>query len=205
MKNSKYKAILSDLGNVLVNFDHKIAVRKILQYTAKNEEDIYNLFFDSGLTSLYERGKLSPEEFFDRVKDDLGLDIRQEDFFDIWNNIFFEVPLNIKIHTLLRKVKGECKLIMLSNINKTHFEFLKDRYSIFKDFDKLVLSYEVGFRKPAPEIYDAAVEKAGVPRDKVFYIDDRRDLVEAAAKLGIKGVAFTGEEAFLEAEREILG
>ena len=64
----KYDVILCDLGNVLINFDHKIAVRKILRYTPKNEEEIYGLFFDSPFTELYEEGKVGPAEFFRRVK-----------------------------------------------------------------------------------------------------------------------------------------
>jgi putative hydrolase of the HAD superfamily len=75
---------------------------------------------------------------------------------------------------------------------------------IFKEFDKLILSYEVGFRKPAPEIYDAALKAVGVDKSKAFYIDDRADLINAASKLGIKGMALDGEEAFKRIGSEIL-
>lgn len=203
MKQNGYDAIICDLGNVLVNFDHRIAVRKILENTPKKEEDIYNLFFDSGLTELYEEGKITPEDFFSRVKETLELKIDYNTFMPIWNEIFFEAPLNKKMQAFLRKIKPRYKLIMLSNLNKTHFEFLNKKMDIFKEFDSLILSYEVGFRKPAPQIYNAALESVKTVPEKVFYIDDRKDLVKAASMLGIKGIVFNGESAFKEVEKEL--
>jgi glucose-1-phosphatase len=204
MAGDKYDLVLSDLGNVLINFDHRIAVKKILEYTPKKEADIYQLFFDSGITKDYEEGKISSSDFFKRVKDSLKLDMDYETFLPIWNNIFFETPLNKKMQELLKKIKSKCKIVMISNINETHYEFLKDRMPIFKEFDNLILSYEVGFRKPAPEIYYAALKSVGVKPAGVFYVDDRADLIEAGRNLGIKGIALTSEDAFQEIEKELL-
>jgi len=196
MTKDKYEAIFCDLGNVLINFDHRIAVKKILANTRKNEHDIYQLFFDSGLTKDYEEGKISSSDFFKKVRDSLELDMGNEKLLPIWNDIFFEGPLNKKIQAFLGEAKEKYKLVMISNINETHWEFLKNRVPVFSKFDKLILSYEVGFRKPAKEIYDAALKSANAVPSKAFYIDDRKDLIEAASKFGIKGVAFEGEEAF---------
>jgi len=202
---NKYDAIFCDLGNVLVNFDHRIAVKKILDRTGKNQEDIYQLFFDSGLTKLYEEGKVSSSDFFQKVKDSLGLGVGMEEFFAIWDDIFFETPLNLKIQNFLRGVKGKYKLAMISNINENHFGFLRKKMSIFEEFDKLILSYEVGFRKPAREIYNAALKALDTRPEKVFYIDDRADLIKAASGYGINGVTFDGEEAFEKITQELSG
>ena len=202
---TKYDCLICDLGNVLVNFDHRIAVKKIMQYTPKSEEDIYNLFFDSGITELYEEGKISSGEFFNRVRDALKLDMNSDGFFPVWNDIFFETGLNLRLRDLLRKIRPRYKLVMLSNLNMTHFEFLrKSMDKVFKEFHKLVLSYEVGFRKPAPEIYKVALDFAKTSPERALYIDDRRDLIDAAAGLGIKGVVFDGERAFDCIRRELL-
>jgi HAD superfamily hydrolase (TIGR01509 family) len=67
----------------------------------------------------------------------------------------------------------------------------------------LILSYEIGFRKPAPQIYDAALKSVDAKPSRTFYIDDRADLVEAAGKLGIKGITFDGEEAFKKITKEL--
>ena len=204
MANNKYDSILCDLGNVLVNFDHRIAVKKILHCTKKNEQDIYQLFFDSGITKDYEEGRISSADFFKRVKDSLELDMDYGAFLPAWNDIFFETPLNKKIQNFLKKIKTKYKIAMISNINETHYEFLKQKMPIFAEFDRLILSYEVGFRKPAPEIYNAALESLCTSASRAFYIDDRADLIEAASRFGIKGIAFDGEEAFEKIKEELL-
>jgi len=204
MTPSRYDAIFCDLGNVLINFDHRIAVKKILRLTPKNEQDIYQLFFDSGLTKDYEEGKVSSIEFFKKVKDSLELEMGYNKFLPIWNDIFFEAPLNKKIQNFLKIVKGKYKLVMISNINEAHYEFLKKKMPIFGEFDKLILSYEIGFRKPAREIYSAALESVNTAFSKAFYVDDRADLIEAALGFGIKGMTFDGEEAFKKIETELL-
>ncbi|MBU1912965.1 MAG: HAD-IA family hydrolase [Candidatus Omnitrophica bacterium] len=204
MTKNKYEAIFCDLGNVLINFDHRIAVKKILTNTKKNEHDIYQLFFDSGLTKDYEEGKVSSSDFFKKVRDSLNLDIGNEKLLPIWNDIFFETPLNKKIQAFLAEVKEKYKLVMISNINETHWEFLKNKIPVFSKFDKLILSYKVGFRKPAIEIYNAALESVKTSPSKAFYIDDRKDLIEAALQFGIKGMAFEGEEAFRKIRAELI-
>ena len=203
MVKNKYDAIFCDLGNVLVNFDHRIAVKKISAFTHKKEEDIYQLFFDSGITKDYEEGKITSPDFFKRVKDSLELDMDYGAFLPIWNDIFFETPLNKKIQDFLIGVKGKYKLAMISNINETHFEFLKKKMPVFGKFDKLILSYEVGFRKPAIEIYNAALKAVGAKNSGAFYIDDRQDLIEAASGFGIKGMTFNNEESFKKIKSEL--
>ncbi len=203
MGQNKYDTIICDLGNVLIDFDHRIAVRKILECTPRKEEDVYNLFFDSPLTELYEEGKMSPDEFFRRVKEFLNLDMDHGSFLSIWNEIFFKTPKNIKMQDFLRRIKSGYKLVMVSNLNKTHFEFLKGQMNIFSEFDKLVLSYEVRYRKPHPEIYRLALESVKTSPPRAFYIDDRKDLVEAASKLGIKGIVFDGEASFERVVKEL--
>src|SRR3989338_2764752 len=203
MIDNKYHAIICDLGNVLIDFDHNLAVKQLLGHSPKMEEDIYDLFFDSPFTALYEEVKIKSDEFFGHIKVALALDMDYEVFLPIWNSIFFETAVNVKMHNFLRSIKNRYKLIMLSNINRSHFEFLNKKMSIFGEFDSLILSYEVGFRKPAPEIYRTALETAKLLPSEVFYIDDRKDLVEAASRLGIEGIVFSGEPAFERIREEI--
>jgi FMN phosphatase YigB (HAD superfamily) len=203
MAKNKYDAILCDLGNVLVSFDHRIAVKKILRYTSKNENDIYQLFFDSGLTKDYEEGKISSFDFLKRVKDSLGLDMDHEMLLPIWNDIFFETALNKKLQIFLKDSKEKYKLVMISNINDAHYKFLEKKTPVFREFDKLILSYEVGFRKPAKEIYDAALKSVDTAPSRAFYIDDRADLIDAALGFGINGITFNGEDAFKKITQEL--
>jgi HAD superfamily hydrolase (TIGR01509 family) len=65
-------------------------------------------------------------------------------------------------------------------------------------FDKWILSYEVGFKKPAIEIFQKAVEWASVKPEKIFFIDDIKRHVEVGVSLGMQGIHFTSAQQLKE-------
>lgn len=196
---NKIRTIIFDLGNVLVGFDHRIAVNRILRYTKKSAEEIYDLFFDSQITRDFEKGKLSPLDFFAKVKDTLGLNISWNEFLPIWNEIFFPksdteefiLSLGCPKDASDTKTHSNIKLVLLSNINKLHYDYVKNNfYSAISLFDEVIPSYMTGFIKPEKEIYDLAFAHSGATLENSLYIDDRLDLVEAARSYGIKSIRF---------------
>jgi HAD superfamily hydrolase (TIGR01509 family) len=66
-------------------------------------------------------------------------------------------------------------------------------------FDKWILSYEVGFKKPAIQIFQKAMEWASVKPEKILYIDDTKEYVEVAASLGIQSIHFISASQLKEA------
>ncbi len=204
MDNHKIKAVIFDLGNVLIDFDHKIAARKISSYTDKTPEDIFNLFFDSPLTRDFERGKISAQVFFSQVKKLLGLKIKYDKFVPIWNEIFFLTDKNRAVYKLAKRLSRDYTTGLLSNINALHFEYLKKKFPLFDAFHKVMTSYELGVQKPAPLIFELAAQALGVAFSEVFYTDDRPELVDGARQLGIRAFVFQGV-ARLESDLESQG
>ncbi len=189
------KTIIFDLGRVLVDFNHLTAADKISKLCKNSPQEIFDLFFDSRLTADFESGKIKPLEFFSGVKNILKIDIGYEEFKQIWNDIFFRTERNIETYELARYLRSNYRLAMLSNINVLHFEYLKTRFPIFEAFHDLMLSYELGLRKPDPRIYKKAIEivAASYPHE-IFYTDDRPELIESASLLGIKSFVFENTE-----------
>lgn len=188
--NRDFKAIIFDLGNVTVSFNHNFAVDRVKYFTNRDHNEIYQLFFESNLTRLFEEGKISPDEFYLKVSEQLSLNMAYEEFLIIWNEIFFVTEDNLRVHFLIEKLKQKFMLILISNINILHYEYLKKKYDIFTKFDKQLLSYRLGLRKPDPLIYKRALLLTGTEKSGVIYIDDREDLIAAASKLGIKSIRF---------------
>jgi len=58
-------------------------------------------------------------------------------------------------------------------------------------FDAFVISALVGSSKPCERIYRAAVEEIGIPPEGLVFVDDRPVNVEAAEKLGMKGIVIS--------------
>jgi FMN phosphatase YigB (HAD superfamily) len=192
---NKIEAIIFDLGNVLISFDHTIAAKRISGFTDKTEQEIFELFFDSGVTGLFEEGKISSREFFSKVREMLRLKLDYEGFLPIWNEIFFLTPQNQGVYKLAKSLKARYKTALLSNINVLHFNYLKQIFPLFDAFHHVLTSFELRLRKPHPLIYSRALEVLGVSSgENVFYTDDRPELVEIATALGIKGAIFTGIE-----------
>jgi FMN phosphatase YigB (HAD superfamily) len=191
MGNSKIKAIIFDLGNVVIDFNHMIAAERISKFTDKSGREIYDLFFDSELTGNFEEGKIPPAEFFLKIKKKLGLQIGYAEFVPIWNEIFFLSERNKKVYAIAKSLKKDYKLALLSNINVLHFEYIKQNFPVFDAFHEVVASCDLGIRKPHPLIYQKALDKLGSLPGETFYTDDRADLIECANKLGVKGFVFT--------------
>ncbi|MBM3246740.1 MAG: HAD family phosphatase [Candidatus Omnitrophica bacterium] len=190
MDDHKVKAIIFDLGNVLVDFDHRIAAGRIANFCDRNSEEIFSLFFDSELTGLFEEGKLSPQDFFSEVKKILNLRLDYAAFTPIWNEIFFLSRKNRGVYNLALGLKENYQVALLSNINILHFDYLKKNFPVFDAFHHIITSYEVGLRKPHPAIYQQALQTLNLAAGEVFYTDDRDDLIEKAGDLGIKSFHF---------------
>lgn len=185
------KGFIFDLGNVLINFDHNIAVSRISPLAKNiNLEHAYNLFFDSDLTRNFEEGRIMPFEFYMEIRKKLNCDVSYEEFVDIWNGIFYFSEENAFILSLAQELKKKFPVLVLSNINKLHYDYLKEKYPFIFNFTYKILSFEVNLVKPHPSIYKRALSFLGTKPEQTLYVDDRKDLIEAADRLGIRSVQF---------------
>lgn len=185
------KVIVFDLGRVLIDFDHRIAAKRISFFTDKTASQIYDIFFDSESTKLFEEGRISAKVFFLQVKNRLKINISYQDFVPIWNEIFFLSQKNLSVYELARKLKKNYRLAILSNINVLHFQYVKKNFPIFDIFEDVFVSYRLKSRKPNPLIYQKVLRALKISSaNNVFYTDDRPELVACAKNLGINGVVF---------------
>ena len=101
---------------------------------------------------------------------------------------------------LIKELKGQYGLGLLTNA--------PSRYSLdqrFKPgeldelFEVIVISGEVGWDKPAPEIYTMAVEKMGVLPEECLFIDDVPAFTEAAAAIGMQTITFVNAPEIITA------
>lgn len=195
---SLFSLVLCDLGKVILPFDLRIATKAFEKESAVPSEEILRRVMGSSLDLDFEKGKISPEEFYQEVQRRIGLKLPYGRFVSLWNDIFSE---NKKVSTLIRRLKMKTPVAILSNTNVLHFEFVYKHFPIVREIEHYVLSYEVGVRKPDPEIFEAALERFRVPAPQTAYIDDREDFVVAARTLGLYGIHFRGEELL---EKELL-
>lgn len=192
------KALLFDLGNVLIAFDFRRGYRALEGFCKHRAEDIPLLIAESGLVPPYECGEISSPDFFERLSAVLGLNVSYQQFCDLWTTIFLPEPMVPE--ELLAGLHRRYRMVMVSNTNDIHFRMIRETYGLIRHFDAHVLSFEVGAIKPAQRIYAEAVQQAGCEPSECFYTDDVAEFVEAARRFGLDAVQFRGEE---ELEKEL--
>ena len=194
-----YKAILLDLGKVLVHFDFGRGYEQLEAVCPYPAKEIRKRIAATGLVPRFETGLIEPEDFVNQLCTILELQIGYDEFSRIWSSIFAHTLIP---ETMLEGLAARYRLLLLSNTNALHFAMLREKYPLLRHFHDLVLSYEVKAMKPDPAIFRAAVERAGCRPEECFYTDDIAEFVEAAKKTGIDAVQFESAEQLQSAMRE---
>jgi glucose-1-phosphatase len=195
------KAILFDLGNVLMDFD---ADRIIGNFRSKfNIQDPVQLGASFiPLLEQYETGACDTDAFMERCAEILPaiLSTDRSTVVALWSDIFTK---NVENTLLLPQLSADYTLIMVSNTNPMHIEFLRKNYpEVFVPFDHFVFSHEVRAMKPHPLMYNTAVEKSGVLAKECLFIDDREENVAAARACGMHACLFTAHDDLKKMLRE---
>ncbi|MFH1412210.1 MAG: HAD family phosphatase [Candidatus Omnitrophota bacterium] len=185
------KALLFDLGNVMIKFDPAIAEEGYSRYGKIKKGGFVDYIMDSREIDRYMEGDLNSSRFYMITCRRFRLDIKFKEFYEVWNSIFSPYPEMEKMVLELKEKYPELKLILVSNTNEAHYEFLREKYDILNAFDERVLSHEIGCQKPDPRIFNEALRLAGSIPKETFYADDRQDLIDAARVMGIRAFLFT--------------
>jgi glucose-1-phosphatase len=184
------------LGGVFIDFDPAKTVRRLKpKCVGSTENEITDVLFRSGFTEAYERGAIDSDVYLAEVRRRLRAEISDEEFREAWQDVF---SLIRPMAELLPEFSGRWRLGMISNTNAMHIERIRRDYDLFRFFDPLIFSHEVGLVKPEEAIYRLAIEKTGVQAEECVFVDDTPGHVEAAVRLGMKGIVFRDKETFLE-------
>lgn len=179
--NCGIKLFIFDLGNVVLKFDHRIAIKNISGLSGLPENEVYESIFSSGIERLLDCGKINSREFYARISKKFIKPAGYKNFKNAWADIF---RVNPGIDRLLRKLKGKYKLCLLSNTNELHFSFIKKQFPIAGIFDKYFLSYKLHICKPDKKIFTKVLVENKVLPEECIYVDDIEEYAREAEKLG---------------------
>jgi putative hydrolase of the HAD superfamily len=196
-----YRAVIFDLGRVLVNFDFSRGYRALEPLCPYRADEIPRRLSTTHLVEDFETGLVEPHDFVERLARILDFEIPYDRFCAIWSSIFAETLVP---ESLLETLAARYRLLMLSNTNAIHFPMICQTYPLVRHFHDYILSYEVKAMKPRREIFDRAIERAGCPPEQCFYTDDIAQYVDAARRLGIDAVQFQSAVQ-LEADLRLRG
>jgi len=199
-KNTDIKAVIFDLGNVLVNYDIEKAARRFSSASGLTPKEIWKRFFLSKFEQAYTRGELSTREFHKIACKTLGVHIPLATFSHYWNDIFWENP---GMDKLLARIKKHYPLYLISNTNALHFNHIKKNFKLLRHFDRKFPSHEVKARKPDVRIYRRVLKKIGLKPQETVFIDDMRTFIAGARKAGMHTIHFKGRPALIKTLRRL--
>lgn len=175
-------AALFDIGNVLVHLNFERELGKLLPSgTTDRAERLQGLLEKR---DELETGALATADFITWACARLGFDGPPSAFRDAWNAIF--APIDAMWDVARHLNSRQLKLLLFSNTNAMHAEWLLAHYDIFGVFDAHVFSHEVGAIKPDPAIYHHAIAQHQLVPAETLYIDDLPANIATGRALGFR-------------------
>lgn len=183
------RAVISDLGKVVLWFDNAIFLRKLADRAGRPFDEVKDLIHgDLELLRRFDAGAVTPAGFRTRVLERVGADIPYAEFYGFYNDIFTLNPAAVDV--LARVKAAGAKVLLLSNTDPERFGFVRRRFPEVGLFDDFILSYEIKLLKPDPAIYRAAARAAGCAPAECVFIDDMEENVRGAVAAGLAGIHY---------------
>ena len=188
---STIRNIIFDFGGVICNIDVKLTEKAFQALGLPADGTGRNIAASSGLFGRLESGKITPEQFLDELRPHFPAGVTNDDLIQAWNALLLDIP-DERIR-LLESLRSNDRIFLLSNTNKIHHDCFGGEftrlygYKSFNDlFEKAYLSYQIGLKKPSPEIFRYVLENSHLQPEETLFIDDTSVHVEAARTLGIQ-------------------
>ncbi|GAA0719295.1 HAD family phosphatase [Aquimarina litoralis] len=176
--------IIFDFGDVFINLDKPATEKELkkLGLPSINKEL-------SDFNKLYEIGKITTSDFIDHYQKIIP-NTRKEQIVYAWNAILKEFPEKRLDFIKKLSIEKKYKLLLLSNTNELHINWIQENISFYHDFkscfDSFYLSYEINLRKPDSDIFQYVLEEHKLTPENTLFIDDTEENTLAAQRLGIK-------------------
>lgn len=194
----RIEAIIFDIGRVIVALDPARALSAFQGASAGagaagageklSGERIWAAIQLDLLWKGFQEGRVSPQEWYLNLTRRFGVRVSFEEFVAAWNSVIRPEPLLPDL--LFERLSRRCRLVLLSNTDPIHVAHMEANFSFMRYFPARIYSCEVRATKPSPVIYRAALRAADAPASRVMFVDDVREYVLAARRMGLDGVQF---------------
>jgi len=199
----KIKGIIFDLGGVLIESFGSAFLKNASQKIGATKNKLGKLVQTE--EQFLERGEETSIEFWKRICKKLKIQCPSDrTLASLWVKPYkAHAKLKQDTISLVKKLQGKYKLAALSNTMKEH-NLINRKRKLFNYFDVLLLSNELGMRKPERRFFELASKKLQIPFQNLLFIDDDMRWVRVARKYGLQAILFKSADR-LEASLRRLG
>lgn len=187
------KAIIFDFFGVLIGDGFDVT------YRTAGGDPVKDKAFIQDLLDLTNRGEITTDEFRDKLCKQLGISAE-----DYQLSMRTAEVVNQELLEYIKTLRPKYKTAILSNANIGSLERRIERKVLKEHFDDLIVSAEVGFVKPEPEIYKLAASRLGLEEGECVFVDDREGYVNGAASVGMYAILYEDFAKFKKELEELL-
>lgn len=180
------KAVIFDLGGVLVGYDHSKSTQAIAEMSHANAatvNQLFHMFIDD-----LEVGKMTLTDFYAFYAKHIALTGRFSQFTEAFCAGLSRIEEGLAYAMQLKGKVQRIKLGAISNTYGGHAEWLDKNIPELKQFGVVLMSNRIGIAKPYPEIYLQALYKLGVAPQDGLFIDDVDRNVGGARNVGMEAI-----------------
>lgn len=138
------------------------------------------------------RGHITPAQFWNNCAQLLNIAL-PEDHQERWNELDQVEPVQ-QLYQVARELRGRgIPTAILSNITAMSTPTIRSANG-YDGFDPVILSCEVGFAKPDPEIYSILSHRLSLAPDEIIHLDDQDSYLDGAKSVGLQTLKVTSPD-----------
>ncbi|PIR05296.1 hypothetical protein COV56_03590 [Candidatus Kuenenbacteria bacterium CG11_big_fil_rev_8_21_14_0_20_37_9] len=186
------QAIFFDMGNVICSDGYKPGIRQYEREFDIPEGEFYKIVHDFQGWKDFTLGRVSQAQYLvmcqERCK---NYHFVGERYIDLVNDL--TKPNKALIDYIKQNLSKRYIIGIISNNPKEWYEDFIRKASLKRIVKIQALSCYEHIRKPDQQIFQIALDKAGVKAEESIYVDDRADRIDGAQKLGMHIIIFDGD------------
>lgn len=184
------KNIVFDFGGVIAPLSREQAVKAFERIGLADANERLDQCHQQGIFQDLEEGRLTEGEFHKKLEELCHRSLTEEEIQSAWMGFFVGVnPEWLRELTALKE-KG-FRLLLLSNTNPYVMRWAcspslsSDGKGLTDYFDKLYLSFQIGYTKPDARIFEYLLADSGILPQETLFIDDGKANADMGKKLGM--------------------
>jgi len=134
-------------------------------------------------------GQITLDSYYSRLAELCG-----QSASSLKNEFENNVDLNHQLFGLIKSLRKQYKIVLLTNSPANMVRIILQNNSLEQYFDAIIISGEVGYVKPQPEIFQLALDSVQALAREAIFIDDLAEYLAGAKRVGIKGIRYKSYE-----------
>jgi len=187
----------------LLNIDYNKTMFAFENLGIADFKAVYSQAKQSDLFDLFETGKITEHTFITELKKQLPPQISPKEIITAWNAMLLSLPEE-RIE-LLKKIRANYNIVLLSNTNETHitaFEKIISSQNGLENlnplFDKVYYSSRIQLRKPNAACFHFVLNDSNFNPDETLFFDDSIQHVEGCINAGVKALHVDNSKTILD-------